>query len=499
MKKLSLLFLLFCFWQSPTFAQKFKNIHAIIGSITGPAGSQITCIRFTPDGSRVVYGNNIGTVASLDYKNTQNAAEIIGKQKEAILNLTFDRTGKYIASSSADGSVKVWEMATKRKVFDSHETIHGQQPPDFYSFAYFSGDNEKLYYGGSEGKVYSVDIFKGGSLQLLYDAKMVISCATYNALNNTLALATVKNVKVINLNTKKLTQVYEDYDGGGSIIDVRYTPDNTKLAVLYPSGKLYFFDAQTGDFIHSFAVSNSNIVGKAEIAFSADGQYLIGSDGKQPKVWYLKDIKNPQMISDLNVHLQPVQTVDFSADGQFSVSSGSDKMIGIGSWQKVYDPATIPTPLPTPIPTAELPKPPPTKPADLPASLEDIKLTYTTRNVPDSLGDRHVKTGKFATIGSEDVEVTVWDSEYEDGDTISIYFNGDWLLKEYPLRSKKKTIKVKVDRNADNYLILYAHNEGTRPPNTAAVTVFDGKEQRRLTLSSDMRNADSVNFRFKKQ
>ena len=62
---------------------------------------------------------------------------------------------------------------------------------------------------------------------------------------------------------------------------------------------------------------------------------------------------------------------------------------------------------------------------------------------------------------------------------------------------KKKTIKLNVSRNADNYLILYAKNEGLRPPNTAAVLIKDGKKARRVALSSDLENCDAINFRFR--
>ncbi len=130
-------------------------------------------------------------------------------------------------------------------------------------------------------------------------------------------------------------------------------------------------------------------------------------------------------------------------------------------------------------------------------NLEKLELTYTTRNLPDKLGDRNVKKPRDIFLKEEKIEVSVWDDETVDGDTISIYFNGEWLLKDYALKRKKKTIKLNVSRNADNYLILYAKNEGLRPPNTAAVLIKDGKKARRVALSSDLENCDAINFRFR--
>ena len=122
---------------------------------------------------------------------------------------------------------------------------------------------------------------------------------------------------------------------------------------------------------------------------------------------------------------------------------------------------------------------------------------YKTRNVPDSLGDRKVKPGRLTTVYSDELEIVVWDDEYEDGDIISLNFNGEWILKEFTLKSRKTKINIRLEKNADNYLVLYAHNEGTRPPNTAALMVRDGKYNRKMALSSDMKSCGAINFRLK--
>jgi len=130
-------------------------------------------------------------------------------------------------------------------------------------------------------------------------------------------------------------------------------------------------------------------------------------------------------------------------------------------------------------------------------NLENARIVYTERNVPALLNNRTVKTGKRVIINNETLNITVWDDGYEDGDTISLFFNGEWLLREHGLKNKPHKITIKIDRNADNYLILYAHNEGTRPPNTAALTIQDGKSTKRIALSSGLTYCDALNFKFK--
>ena len=187
--------------------------------------------------------------------------------------------------------------------------------------------------------------------------------------------------------------------------------------------------------------------------------------------------------------------MDFSPNSLHILTGSNDSESKLWRHRKVFENVEIPVPqLPEKIATLDdLPK---IKEA-LPGTLEELQLTYTKRNIPDSLGDRKVKTGKRVLVKNGSIEVSLWDSEYEDGDTVSLFLNGQWILKEYRLTNKKKILKIEISKNADNYLILYAHNEGERPPNTAALAVFDGKTKKRVGLSSNMQTCDALNFEFR--
>lgn len=133
-------------------------------------------------------------------------------------------------------------------------------------------------------------------------------------------------------------------------------------------------------------------------------------------------------------------------------------------------------------------------PAPLPSNAPEI--SYTKRNIPDQLHGRRVKTGKTVYIENETVDILVYDDEREDGDTISLYLNGEWILQKHALTKKPQEIRVKLNRYADNYLVLYAHNEGRIPPNTAAIQLKDGKQSKIILLSSDKNHCGAVNFAF---
>jgi len=60
-------------------------------------------------------------------------------------------------------------------------------------------------------------------------------------------------------------------------------------------------------------------------------------------------------------------------------------------------------------------------------------------------------------------------------------------------------LRVALDPTADNYLVMYAHNVGLRPPNTAAVVIYDGVTSRRAILTSDLKNCEAVKLRVREQ
>lgn len=88
----------------------------------------------------------------------------------------------------------------------------------------------------------------------------------------------------------------------------------------------------------------------------------------------------------------------------------------------------------------------------------------------------------------------VWDVNKEDGDVISLRFNGEWILKDYYLKKEKKAIQLKIEPGKENRLVLFAENLGSIPPNTCALSFNDGKQRRNLSLISDKVSCGALEF-----
>jgi len=112
----------------------------------------------------------------------------------------------------------------------------------------------------------------------------------------------------------------------------------------------------------------------------------------------------------------------------------------------------------------------------------------TTPNMPSSYDGRPVDDQGTVYVSNRNVTIRAWDSGDIDGDIISLIVNGDVVLSSYTLDGplNKKEISVKLDNNGYNYILLYAHNEGSISPNTAALSIDDGTGEQNLVLSADL-------------
>ncbi|MFY0674939.1 MAG: hypothetical protein JXQ87_16180 [Bacteroidia bacterium] len=125
----------------------------------------------------------------------------------------------------------------------------------------------------------------------------------------------------------------------------------------------------------------------------------------------------------------------------------------------------------------------------------EAKLAKNKSGEPLELNERTILKTKTVHVKADSIILRIWDNgAHVDGDSVSINLNGEWILKDFRLRRKQHEIVVPLERRSDNYIILYALNLGTSPPNTAAVIIYDGKRQKVMRLSSDMNTCGAINI-----
>lgn len=469
-------------------AQKFDDYKAF-----SSGSGVITSVKYNTDGSAFASGNSFGMVLLRDTK-TGDITHLLKDHDKPIRAFTFTTNNQYLGSISDGGKVVVWDLLAEKLIFNSHD-VHKPEKGLTYSFVKFGIDKKTIYYGGSSGKLFAVNMIEGGALKEIITYNDSFTSAAYTKDGTKLIVGSKQKALIIDLKKEKIERAIQVCSG--NINSLQLLPDNQQFACLCDDGKIAIIATTSGKELQKWQATKADKY--TQLAISPNGAYLVVGDvAKKPTVW---NIGTYDLNSTLVGHQGNVQTVDFSPDSRYILTGSTDKMIKEWQWKKVFDNEDLPTPPLTFTDIPNLPTQPIFEPTpaitneDLVASLQNVQLSYTSSNIPDSLGDRRITRSEKILVSEQFIEVDIWDAEYEDNDMISLNFNGEWILQKHVLTNTKERLRLKISPEKNNYFILYAHNEGERPPNTAALMVFDGEEKRTLKLSSDLKKCGILNFK----
>jgi hypothetical protein len=134
-----------------------------------------------------------------------------------------------------------------------------------------------------------------------------------------------------------------------------------------------------------------------------------------------------------------------------------------------------------------LEKPRPEKPAGAIAAVPDYQPYEQNEG-------REVHVERVLEVKSRKVRIRVWDNGVVDGDVLSLFLNGELLLKNYRVTRNKYSIPVTLEKPV-NYIILHAINTGSISPNTVAVSVDDGTTEQIVIVSSNLKTSGAVMMR----
>jgi len=136
-----------------------------------------------------------------------------------------------------------------------------------------------------------------------------------------------------------------------------------------------------------------------------------------------------------------------------------------------------------------------------PKKLEKVDyLTATDSKItrlPSKLKNREIQMStRKIKVDSLKFEVALYDHMIEDGDVISLNFNGDWIVEKMPLTADRKKLKLMLNKEGKNYFILHADNVGRRPPNTMAVDYYYRGFKKQIILESNLNVSEMIEIEY---
>lgn len=136
---------------------------------------------------------------------------------------------------------------------------------------------------------------------------------------------------------------------------------------------------------------------------------------------------------------------------------------------------------------------------------EKVKETYIVEKTEakkpviatyKQVANRVVEAKNSIEVSNKTITIEYWDRFNIDGDSISLYLNDEPILKDVELTGTKKSITVDL-QEGENFLILHALNLGKEPPNTASITIKDGKKIQNVMLYSDLEKSGALKITLK--
>lgn len=115
------------------------------------------------------------------------------------------------------------------------------------------------------------------------------------------------------------------------------------------------------------------------------------------------------------------------------------------------------------------------------------------------IAGRKSEFSQIVSFKSDSLELSLYDNGEIDGDTVSVFMNGEVIMSKQGLKGSaiKKTIYI-TPGNENFTLVLFAENLGKYPPNTGLLVVHDGDDVYNLRFSSDFQKSTGIVFRRKK-
>ncbi len=407
---------------------------------------QVSYVTFRSEDNLLISGSVTGEIIVWNAQ-TGKIKERINEHTDKVTHLEFSNNGQMLVSASYDGTIKIWNIRTmevirtfKNPSTEAYDEVEGNEP----TFATFAPNDRWVYFGGYNLKVLKGNIKTGKMVGIYQHDENSITCGMISPNKKNLVIGIGGNVLFINLKTNKIVKnLFKSNAYQDAICEMAFVPNSTLLTTWAVSGRVQFWDWKLEQREKHLQATRQE--GSSDIAFSGDGQYFVtGNVGSQTKVWSVKDRK---VIQTLENHDEPVITFAFSSDGKYIVTGSEDNNISL--WSKKQ------------------------------------AIVRNVERIPQRLRKRKVNVQELVMVKSPYVEFWFWDNKKVDMDTISVNINGAWVVKEHQLDAVPKKVKVKLT-SRNNYLVIHAHNEGLIPPNTIAVTIRSGREERLVTLKSDL-------------
>lgn len=246
-----------------------------------------------------------------------------------ISGVVFSPDGRFIASSSYDRAIKIWDVGTGREI----QTLEGHDSN--VNCLAFSPDGRLLASGSDYRKIKLWDAATGHEVRTLTAGCHHVSCIVFSPDGRLLAAAsnpqggeTPPTTQIWEVDTGRVIRTFGGHKYG--ITSVAFSPDGWLLAVAGGHRTVKLWEMTSGRQVRSL---DGMVVW--DVAFSPDGHLLAlgldeGHDDKgEDYSIKLCEVSTGRVLRTLRGHKYRVNCVAFSPDGRMLASGSNDDTLRI--------------------------------------------------------------------------------------------------------------------------------------------------------------------------
>ena len=383
-------------------------------------------ISFTPNPKLIMSGDYKGNVNLWDLEE-QKLSRTIHAHKKLINKITLHNTKNQFLTCSKDSTIKLWSFYSN-KMLDS---VKINKTP---MLALFNPNENDYLICTDDGSILKKSR-KNQELTEVTNIKHSINDAIFSKNQKNIITCDQESIKVISLkNGEIINEIKNPYSSHFLKIDI-YSGDT--LISWSENGIISYWDLTNNTPLTEIRAKNAY----NKLLMNQHSEIILsGYYNDRPLVINLKEIKLEKKYSE---NMIVVNTFLSSLNQEFLVSADMNQRHRL-------------------------------------MAIQEVDFT------PLVIQERKLQDEKIFEINSRYVLIHIWDDEKIDGDTLSINFNGKWVLKDYHLTRVEKTILLPLKKNEANEIIFHAENLGEIPPNTATVKLeYDNGVKKEFNMRSD--------------
>jgi WD40 repeat protein len=329
------------FTASPKLVLNPELLHKIVGH-----SSTAYCVSFSPDGKRLASSSGDGTVKVWDVAAGKLVWEKSGHDGATIRSVAYSPDGKLLATGSYDKTVKFWNAETGSEL----KTLRGHTQS--VRLIAFSHDGKWLATGGEEGNVIVWEVATAKAVRLLKGHTTFVRTVAFSPDDSLIASGSSdETVRIWDRDSGKLKHTLKGHNA--SVRSVAFSPGGSMLASCGLDNSVRLWDVASG---RERVTLGRHSLSVKSLAYSPDGRFI--ASGGNDQVVIVWDADSGQVAHRLTGPTSHIWHIAVSKDGKLLAACGSDRAIFIwkldapGSSPRRSDPPKVPA-----IPKPDVPEP----------------------------------------------------------------------------------------------------------------------------------------------